>query len=142
MEVVTINLIFEDAISVLMINRNLFLQYYALCVREEERIRFLMNLEKAEDLILKVEKNKYRAHELIFDSVRLGHPVDDFTVQEYFLQQAVKKYVSEKKHKAKEPEIMTVTITTPKRGGYSTKVKINNYRKKTVQTSCKEGVGK
>lgn len=131
MEVVTINLVFENAVSILMINRNLFLQYYALCIREEERIRFLMNLEKAEDLILKVEENKYKLHENIFDSVRLGHPSDDFTAQEYFLQVAVKKYVSEKKHKGKEPSIMTVTITTPKKGGYSTKVKINNYRKKT-----------
>lgn len=129
MEVVTINIIFEDAISVLMINRNLFLKYYVLCIREEERIKFLMNLEKAEDLILKVEKNKYRVHENIFESVRLGHPSDDFTAQEYFLQQAVKKYVSEKKYKAKEPAIMTVTIITPKKGGYSTKVKINHYRK-------------
>lgn len=128
LEVVTVNLVFENAVTIHMINRNLFLQYYALSIREVERIKFLMKLEKAEDLILKIEEDKYRVHGNIFDSVRLGHPVDDFTIQEYFLQQAVKKYVSEKKHKAKEPETMTVTITTPKKGGYSTKVKVNKYR--------------
>ena len=130
MDVVTINLVFEDAVTIHMINRNLFLQYYALSIREEERIKFLMNLEKAEDLILKVEENKYRVHGNIFESVRLPHPVDDFTIQEYFLQQAVKKYVSERKYKAKEPETMTVTIHTSDKRGASAKVKVNKYRGK------------
>ena len=87
-----------------------------------------MNLEKAEDLILKVEEHKYQAHENIFESVRLKHPSDDFTKQEYFLNEAVKKYVDDLEEKNKEPKTMTVTIFESEKGGYDTKVRVNKYR--------------
>lgn len=134
MEVVTVNLVFDDAVTIHMIDRRLWLRYVALSMREEKRINFLMRLEKAEDLIIKLEEHKYDAHERIFRAVRLEHPSDDATVQEYDLSKAVDKYITDMTEKSKEPEIMTVTrhVRTEKNGGgYYRKVKVNKYRKKS-----------
>lgn len=128
-EVVTVNLIFDEATTIHKIDRILWLKYASVYLRSEQRIRFLMHLEKAEDLILKEEENKYKQHENIFESVRLRHPSEDGTMQEYYLNYAVTKYVTELEDHNKEPSEMTTILHRSDKYGLQISVQVDKYRK-------------